>query len=314
MDLNNILNNKESGTGITTSGVTASSSTQTAWPTLTSGEIRDQPQSDQQEHIRLPSLATSSYSTYPHAQYSPKYSFESQTPNPPPTSGSSRAYSPTATSGADPSLSAGDDSKPYHCKTCQKGFARRSDLSRHAVQRFKLARSTSAHSFWQTSIQMSLCGLRTTLTRHQNHHTGTIDDAARATAAALASRKTYGKPGAQSLQLTGSTAYEEPLESVSQSRTGPNSSLRLSEGGNPGTDLDNPGILAWRENQNYQAKSKRLAVCVKPFFSAPLNQSSPYQPELSNSASRLAVQCATRPSSLSYASYSYLYGRTAICL
>lgn len=36
---------------------------------------------------------------------------------------------------------------------------------------------------------------RTTLTRHQNHHTGTISEAAAATAAALAARPTLPKPG-----------------------------------------------------------------------------------------------------------------------
>ena len=36
---------------------------------------------------------------------------------------------------------------------------------------------------------------RTTLTRHQNHHTGTVEEAAAATAAALASRPPIGRPG-----------------------------------------------------------------------------------------------------------------------
>ena len=36
---------------------------------------------------------------------------------------------------------------------------------------------------------------RTTLTRHQNHHTGTVEEASAATAAALASRPPIGRPG-----------------------------------------------------------------------------------------------------------------------
>ncbi|KAF3220890.1 hypothetical protein TWF192_001339 [Orbilia oligospora] len=43
------------------------------------------------------------------------------------------------------------------------------------------------------------------------------------------------------------------MESVSQSRTGSSSSLRLSQGSSPAADLDKQVILAWRESPPYQA-------------------------------------------------------------
>src|SRR4051794_37410207 len=101
---------------------------------------------------------------------------------------------------------------------------------------------------------------RTTLTRHQNHHTETISEAAAATAAALATRRSLNKSNLQPLQLAGSsTPHEENLESVSHSYTSSNSSLNMSQEATTRTDLDKLASITWRtENQSYQTITPRL--------------------------------------------------------
>ncbi len=71
--------------------------------------------------------------------------------------------------------------KPHQCERCGKPFSDSSSLARHR----RIHSGKRPYKCPYADCQKTFTR-RTTLTRHQNHHTGTIEDAARATAAALA--------------------------------------------------------------------------------------------------------------------------------
>lgn len=75
--------------------------------------------------------------------------------------------------------------KPHMCERCGKPFSDSSSLARHR----RIHSGKRPYKCPYADCQKTFTR-RTTLTRHQNHHTGTIEDAAAATAAALASRAT----------------------------------------------------------------------------------------------------------------------------
>lgn len=73
--------------------------------------------------------------------------------------------------------------KPHMCERCGKPFSDSSSLARHR----RIHSGKRPYKCPYADCQKTFTR-RTTLTRHQNHHTGTVEEAAAATAAALASR------------------------------------------------------------------------------------------------------------------------------
>ncbi|KAI9887283.1 MAG: hypothetical protein M1823_000877 [Watsoniomyces obsoletus] len=80
--------------------------------------------------------------------------------------------------------------KPHMCERCGKPFSDSSSLARHR----RIHSGKRPYKCPYADCQKTFTR-RTTLTRHQNHHTGTVEEAAAATAAALASRPPVGRTG-----------------------------------------------------------------------------------------------------------------------
>ncbi|CAG8980700.1 hypothetical protein HYALB_00007192 [Hymenoscyphus albidus] len=81
--------------------------------------------------------------------------------------------------------------KPHMCERCGKPFSDSSSLARHR----RIHSGKRPYKCPYADCQKTFTR-RTTLTRHQNHHTGTVEEAAAATAAALATRSNH--PGRRS--------------------------------------------------------------------------------------------------------------------
>ncbi|KAI9733698.1 MAG: hypothetical protein M1834_003301 [Cirrosporium novae-zelandiae] len=89
--------------------------------------------------------------------------------------------------------------KPHMCERCGKPFSDSSSLARHR----RIHSGKRPYKCPYADCQKTFTR-RTTLTRHQNHHTGTVEEAAAATAAALASR-----PAARSSHRSDGGTYSD---------------------------------------------------------------------------------------------------------
>ncbi|KAI1343131.1 hypothetical protein F5Y15DRAFT_412795 [Xylariaceae sp. FL0016] len=79
--------------------------------------------------------------------------------------------------------------KPHMCERCGKPFSDSSSLARHR----RIHSGKRPYKCPYADCQKTFTR-RTTLTRHQNHHTGTVEEAAVATAAALAAQASRAAP------------------------------------------------------------------------------------------------------------------------
>ncbi|KAL2113567.1 hypothetical protein VUR80DRAFT_3494 [Thermomyces stellatus] len=103
--------------------------------------------------------------------------------------------------------------KPHMCERCGRSFSDSSSLARHR-------RTHSGNRPYQcpyANCQKTFTR-RTTLTRHKNQHVGTIEEAAAATAAALASRMNGTKAGVKS-ESDHLSGHGSPVTTPSPSQT-----------------------------------------------------------------------------------------------
>ncbi|KAL2756032.1 hypothetical protein ACRALDRAFT_2106000 [Sodiomyces alcalophilus JCM 7366] len=99
--------------------------------------------------------------------------------------------------------------KPHMCERCGKPFSDSSSLARHR----RIHSGKRPYKCPYADCQKTFTR-RTTLTRHQNHHTGTVEEAAAATAAVLAAR-TNAKPGSVRSEGEGISNHASPLTTPS---------------------------------------------------------------------------------------------------
>ncbi|KAH6688271.1 hypothetical protein F5X68DRAFT_189966 [Plectosphaerella plurivora] len=100
--------------------------------------------------------------------------------------------------------------KPHMCERCGKPFSDSSSLARHR----RIHDGRRPYKCPYADCQKTFTR-RTTLTRHQNHHTGTVEEAAAATAAALTARGASVKPGSTRSDADGMSNRGSPLTTPS---------------------------------------------------------------------------------------------------
>ncbi|KAL6717542.1 hypothetical protein ACLMJK_005457 [Lecanora helva] len=193
--------------------------------------------------------------------------------------------------------------KSFACTTCGKGFARRSDLARHGRNRprgmyptrayvvqqsgyiapFSDSSSLARHRRIHSGKRPYKCPFadcqktftrRTTLTRHQNHHTGTVEEAAAATAAALATRT----PGARDRTGSDGSNYTEAASIASATTRTPSPGERH-DSLSPNTDVPQmPFLNRQSGHMNYAPHNEPLPPfndSLPPHLRAGLQQPSP---------------------------------------
>ncbi|KAH8170375.1 zinc-finger double domain-containing protein [Sarocladium implicatum] len=137
--------------------------------------------------------------------------------------------------------------KPHHCETCAKKFGDSSSLARHrrthsGKRPYKCPFADCQKTFTR----------RTTLTRHQNHHTGTIEEAAAATAAALAASNHKAIPRSEADHLS---AHGSPMTTPSPAQR----TMSMS----PSVDLSGSGLARHPQEFQYLQQSGSLPVHMR---------------------------------------------------
>lgn len=141
--------------------------------------------------------------------------------------------------------------KPHMCERCGKPFSDSSSLARHR----RIHSGKRPYKCPYADCQKTFTR-RTTLTRHQNHHTGTVEEAAAATAAALAAQasKTAAARQARSDGDPGSN-HASPLNTPSPGQR--NMSV------SPHADLANANVLRQQNDYAYMNNNGSLPAHLR---------------------------------------------------
>ncbi|CAH0052831.1 unnamed protein product [Clonostachys solani] len=118
--------------------------------------------------------------------------------------------------------------KPHQCEACARRFSDSSSLARHR----KTHQGERPYKCPFADCQKTFTR-RTTLTRHQNHHSGTLEEAAAATAAALAGAKS-AKVGQARSEGDHLSAHGSPLTTPSPAQRTMSMSPSVDLGGGGG--------------------------------------------------------------------------------
>lgn len=151
--------------------------------------------------------------------------------------------------------------KPHMCDTCGKPFSDSSSLARHR----RIHSGKRPYKCPYADCQKTFTR-RTTLTRHQNHHTGTISEAAAATAAALAARPTLPKPGRPPRSPSARPLGRPPNDSQPSSAHSTPSPSQRTASLSPSTELPPPFSTHRQatEYNMYRGNSNNMSVTSHP--------------------------------------------------
>lgn len=176
--------------------------------------------------------------------------------------------------------------KPHMCERCGKPFSDSSSLARHR----RIHSGKRPYKCPYADCQKTFTR-RTTLTRHQNHHTGTIEESAAATAAALASRA--------SMHTRGSRSDGEEYPDGKSPMGTPSTSDRPSSVSPANMSGPIPG-LARPQSDYYMGAMNNNGLTMPPHMRPEMANHSPRSASPSNSQAYIPVNGSRHPSLTSH--------------
>lgn len=177
--------------------------------------------------------------------------------------------------------------KPHMCERCGKPFSDSSSLARHR----RIHSGKRPYKCPYADCQKTFTR-RTTLTRHQNHHTGTIEESQAATAAALASRASMHTRGSRS-DGEDYSDNKSPMATPSTNDRPPSISPATINGPVPGLQ---------RPQSDYYMNAMNGGMTMPPHMRPEMSNHSPRSVSPTNSSAYLPVSTSRHPSMTSHPS------------